>query len=88
MSSWVNGDGIYWPCSEKNIICDPPLYNATIIMISCREKKRQQQSCLLLAAIGEELQERDREVERVSADGTFSILHFLLLLLYCLCFSH
>jgi len=51
--------------SRLKVVCTP----------DSREKKRQQQSCLLLAAIGEELQERDREVERVKREADLKLAH-------------
>jgi len=47
-----------------------------------REKKRRRQSCLLLTAIGEELQGREREVERVKRESDMKLAHVWHQLLY------
>jgi len=47
-----------------------------------REKKRRRQSCLLLTAIGEELQGREREVERVKREADMKLAHVWHQLLY------
>jgi len=47
-----------------------------------REKKRRRQSCLLLTAIGEELQGREREIERVKREADLKLAHVWHQLLY------